>query len=373
MDSNDAMTHIAGLDLLSTAIVLLDGDGRVTWANGAAETLLARSRRTLLGATLTRLFDDGRALGALLALAQGTRASCGEQAIALRLRDGHAAPDGGALLLDCSVSPIDAAGTDASHCVVEMRATGAQWKITREARLGEQQAAQQRLLRDLAHEIKNPLGGIRGAAQLLEGELGRATVGEYTRVIIDECDRLRRLVDRLLAPNTPRPFVSTDIHALLDRVAQLLGAEFGSTHALRTDFDVSLPELLCDREQITQVLLNIGRNACQAAAVARAPQVALRSRIARQRVLAGRAQRMALEVAIIDNGEGIAPEHIERIFQPLFTTRSDGSGLGLSIAQTLVAHHHGAIEVDSERGRTEFRVLLPFAPPQVCGNPAPSP
>jgi two-component system, NtrC family, nitrogen regulation sensor histidine kinase GlnL len=165
-------------------------------------------------------------------------------------------------------------------------------------------------------------------------------------------------------------FVATDIHVVLDRVHQLMNNEFGKTHSITADFDVSLPEVELDSEQMTQVFLNIARNACQSSAEVASPHVTLRTRIARQVVLARRRHRMALEIAIIDNGTGIATEHRDRIFFPLFTTRTEGtgSGLGLSIAQTFVSQHFGTIELDSEPGHTVFRVILPFNHPTDHGN-----
>jgi two-component system, NtrC family, nitrogen regulation sensor histidine kinase GlnL len=188
---------------------------------------------------------------------------------------------------------------------------------------------------------------------------------EYTQVIISEADRLQSLVNRLLTPHKLPRFVSTDIHRLLDRVLQLMKNEFGATHLIDADFDVSLPDVQCDSEQITQVILNIARNACQSSSVVASPHISFRTRVTRQVVLAKRSYRMALEIAVIDNGPGIPFEIRDRIFYPLFTTRTEGtgSGLGLSIAQTFVAQHFGAIEVDSEPGHTMFRVLLPFAHP----------
>ena len=357
------MVETAGLELISTAVLLLGRGYRITYANPAAENLFAQSRRQLLAARLTEVIRDSERLVPALELALANRASYTEQELELHL----AGKNNGAsrLLVNCTASFLESATGDEPQLIVEFRHIDQQLKVAREAKIAEQNQANRELVRNLAHEIKNPLGGLRGAAQLLEGELSSPQLIEYTQVIISEADRLQNLVNRLLTPHKLPRYVPTDIHRLLNRVLQLLTNEFGTTHALEPDFDVSLPEVECDGEQITQVLLNIARNACQSTDGQRNAHVKLRSRIARQVVLARRRYRMALEVAVIDNGPGIPSDIRDRIFYPLFTTRNDGtgSGLGLSIAQTFVAQHFGAIEVDSEPGQTMFRVILPFAHP----------
>ena len=357
------MVETAGLELISTAVLLLGRDYRITYANPAAENLFAQSRRQLLATRLTDVFRDSERLTPALELALTHRASYTEQELELHL-NGKA--DGvSRLVVNCTASFLESTDADDAQLIVEFRHIDQQLKIAREAKIAEQNQANRELVRNLAHEIKNPLGGLRGAAQLLEAELSSPNLVEYTQVIISEADRLQNLVNKLLTPHKLPRYARTDIHRLLNRVLQLLTNEFGTTHALEADFDVSLPEVECDAEQITQVLLNIARNACQSTANQRNAHVKLRSRITRQVVLAKRRYRMALEISVIDNGPGIDPEIRDRIFYPLFTTRNDGtgSGLGLSIAQTFVTQHYGLIEVDSEPGHTLFRVILPFAHP----------
>jgi two-component system, NtrC family, nitrogen regulation sensor histidine kinase GlnL len=357
------MTDTTGLELISTAVLLLGKHHRILYANPAAEHLLQMSKRQLIDAPLTAVFRDCERLYPALDLALSNRASYTEQELELHL----AGKTNGAsrLLVNCTVSFLENAQPDEAQLVVELRHIDQQLKIAREARIAEQNQANRELVRNLAHEIKNPLGGLRGAAQLLEAELTSPQLVEYTQVIIAEADRLQSLVNRLLTPHKLPRFVSTDIHRLLDRVLQLMKNEFGTTHQIDGDFDVSLPEVQCDGEQMTQVVLNIARNACQSSAIQASPHVTLRTRVTRQVVLAKRSHRMALEISVIDNGPGIPFEIRDRIFYPLFTTRTEGtgSGLGLSIAQTFVAQHFGAIEVDSEPGHTTFRVLLPFTHP----------
>ena len=357
------MVETAGLELISTAVLLLGRGYRIIYANPAAESLFAQSRRQLLGTRATDLFRDSERLTPAFELALSHKASYTEQELELHL-SGKA--DGASrLVVNCTASFLDTSDLDDAQLIIEFRHIDQQLKIAREAKIAEQNQANRELIRNLAHEIKNPLGGLRGAAQLLEAELSSPTLMEYTQVIISEADRLQNLVNKLLTPHKLPRYARTDIHRLLNRVLQLLTNEFGTTHALEADFDVSLPEVECDAEQITQVLLNIARNACQSTANQRDAHVKLRSRITRQVVLAKRRYRMALEISVIDNGPGIDPEIRDRIFYPLFTTRNDGtgSGLGLSIAQTFVTQHCGLIEVDSEPGHTLFRVILPFAHP----------
>jgi len=351
---------LAGLELISTSVLLLNGEERVVHANAAAEHLLQLSRRQLCGMALEQVFRDAVRLRPLIDRALQTGASHAEQEVEVHL---NGRTNGAARrVVNCIVSPIDAEDPYRGRLVVEMRPVDQQVRIAREERVSAQNQANRELVRNLAHEIKNPLGGIRGAAQLLERELSEPPLVEYTQVIIHEADRLQALVNRLLTPHRLPHFARQPLHPVLDRVLAVIRAEFGQTHRLRADFDVSLPDVECDAEQITQVVMNIVRNACQSTTQVAQPEVLVRTRVARQVVLARRLHRIAFEIAVIDNGPGVPAELRDRIFYPLFSTRKEGegSGLGLSIAQTFVAQHHGLLEFDSEPGHTEFRVLLPF-------------
>ncbi len=369
-------SETGGLDLITTAVLMLGGDRAISYANPAAEHLLDLSRRQLLGLTLAQVFRDSERLAPALDLASAHGASYTEHEIELHLLG--KVNGASRLVINCTASCLDcptfgatAAPSNAHTLLLELRPIDQELKLAREARIAEQNQANRELVRNLAHEIKNPLGGLRGAAQLLQHELSSPQLLEYTEVIIAEAVRLQSLVNRLLTPHKLPRYVATDIHRVMDRVQQLVKSEFGATHTINADFDVSLPDIEIDGEQITQVILNIARNACQSSECATTPTVTLRTRIARQVVLAKRRHRMALEISVIDNGSGIAPEHRDRIFFPLFTTRSagTGSGLGLSIAQTFVTQHFGAIEVDSEPGHTQFRVILPFSHPSEPLSP----
>ena len=239
-----------------------------------------------------------------------------------------------------------------------------QARLDREERLAEQAQTNKELIRNLAHEIKNPLGGIRGAAQLLELEMATPELTEYTQVIIREADRLQSLVDRLLAPHR-RPHLVGDvnIHEVCERVRSLILAEFPRGLRLVRDYDTSIPEFRGDREQLIQTVLNIAHNACQALAERIAEgdaQISLRTRVARQVTFGKQRYKLALELHVIDNGPGVPDAIKERIFYPLVSGREGGSGLGLTLAQTFVQQHHGLIEVDSTPGHTDFKILIPL-------------
>jgi two-component system nitrogen regulation sensor histidine kinase GlnL len=245
--------------------------------------------------------------------------------------------------------------------LVEMMPLEQQARQEREERLLDQAQANKELIRNLAHEIKNPLGGIRGAAQLLEID---PQLTEYTRVIIHEADRLQTLVDRLLAPHR-RPHVVGDvnIHEVCERVRSLVLVEFPRGLRVIRDYDTSIPEFRGDREQLIQAVLNIAHNACQALTeriAAGDACLTFRTRIARQVTFGKQRYRLALELHVIDNGPGVPDSIKDRIFFPLVSGREGGSGLGLTLAQTFVQQHHGLIECDSEPGRTDFKILIPL-------------
>jgi two-component system nitrogen regulation sensor histidine kinase GlnL len=252
----------------------------------------------------------------------------------------------------------------ADEIIVELLPLEMQARQDREERLAEQAQANKELIRNLAHEIKNPLGGIRGAAQLLEMEIESRELTEYTQVIIHEADRLQTLVDRLLAPHR-RPHLVGDvnIHEVCERVRSLIAAEFPKGLSVVRDYDTSIPEFRGDREQLIQTVLNIAHNACQALAEQIAEGQAIltfSTRIARQTTFGKQRYRLALELHVIDNGPGVPDSIRDRIFYPLVSGREGGSGLGLTLAQTFVQQHHGLIECDSVPGHTDFKILIPL-------------
>ncbi len=340
-----------GLELLATAVVLLTNERYICYANPAAENLFELSRRQLVGHSVGSVFGEAPALFQAIDKALANGASYTEQELELCVAGKLK------LHLSCTVSVVD---TPEATLLLEFRHIDQQLKIAREERLLEQQQANRELIRSLAHEIKNPLGGIRGAAQLLEHELDRPPLIEYTQVIIGEADRLQTLVDRLLTPHRLPKYRRTNIHELLVRVGSVLQAEFPQILIL-SDFDTSLPELEADPEQLTQALFNIVRNAAQALEnISGTREIRLRTRVARGITLAKRRHRLALAVSVEDNGPGVPDAIRDKIFFPLVSGREGGSGLGLTIAQTFIAQHSGAIECESVPGHTIFTVLLPL-------------
>jgi two-component system nitrogen regulation sensor histidine kinase GlnL len=261
------------------------------------------------------------------------------------------------------VTPIASGG---AALAIEFKHIDQQLRIAREQRLLEQQQANRELIRSLAHEIKNPLGGIRGAAQLLETEADPRTFSEYTQVIIGEADRLQALVDRLLAPHRkPHVVATVNIHEVTERVRALIDAEFTRGLVTERDYDASLPEFQGDREQLIQAVLNIARNAAEAladrAAATGDARIVFRTRVSRQTTIGKQRWRLALELHVEDNGPGVPESLRERIFFPLVSGREGGSGLGLTLAQTFIQQHHGIVEFESEPGRTLFKVVIPIA------------
>jgi two-component system nitrogen regulation sensor histidine kinase GlnL len=338
-----------GLDLLDTAVVLVDAPLTVRYLNPSAENLFELSNRNVAGLAVARLFgEDGKLTGAIR-YARDHNCSYTEHDLTL-------APGGrGKLHLVCTVTPVETDHT--GGFLLEFRRIEQQLRIAREERLLDQTKANRELIRNLAHEIKNPLGGIRGAAQLLDRELERPNLHEYTQVIIKEADRLQSLVDRLLTPHRlPHP-APLNVHEVLEHVRSVIAAEFPAGITIQRDYDASLPPLVGDREQLIQAFLNIMRNAAQA--LQGEGEITLRTRIARQVTLARRRYRHALCVHVIDNGPGVPEAIRERIFFPLVSGRADGSGLGLTIAQNYISQHHGTVAFESVPGSTCFTVLLP--------------
>jgi two-component system nitrogen regulation sensor histidine kinase GlnL len=351
----EAPARYAGLDLLATAVLIVGADGAVAYANQAAEQLFDLSRRSLVGHRTARLFAEEGDVEQMLVDAGANKLGLRRQLLSVRRP--HREP----LPVQAVASALYAEDTPLA---LELAEIEQQLKVTREEHQLDQTEANRQLLRSLAHEIKNPLGGIRGAAQLLEGELVSAEQREYTRVIIGEADRLQSLVDRLLAPHRhPRVVGPVNIHEVCERVRAVILAEFPRGLAVRRDYDASVPDVHGDREQLIQALLNVVRNAAQAldARIAAGDaEIVLRTRVARQVTIARHRHRLALALHVIDNGPGIPEELKERIFYPLVSGREGGSGLGLTLAQTFIQQNDGAIEVDSRPGRTEFRLLIPY-------------
>lgn len=349
-------------DLLSTLVAVVDLHGRVIYANAALEDALGVSRRVIEGSDLARSFAQPQELDAALGgVAANAFASLRYDALVIP-QSGQAAPE------RIPVHVIITQTEDPAEVIVEMLPLQQQEKVDREERNATQALANKELIRNLAHEIKNPLGGIRGAAQLLQMELSDSekakSLTEYTQVIIHEADRLQTLVDRLLEPHRkPREIGDVNIHEVCERVRSLIVAEFPKGLKVVRDYDISIPDFRGDKEQLIQTVLNIAHNAAQVLVERMATgdaQIILRTRIARQVTLGKRRYRLALELHIVDNGPGIPAEIKDRIFYPLVSGREGGSGLGLTLAQTFVQQHDGLISVESQPGRTEFIITIPL-------------
>lgn len=351
-------TSLDGLDLLASAVIVLDREGGICYANPAAENLLENSFKVLAHQKLNDLFINDDQLTNIFDQALAQKFANLRQDLILE-RVGREP-----LQVEIIVTVLD---NPEMPVLFELRENVQQLKLDREERLMDQSQANKELIRNLAHEIKNPLGGIRGAAQLLEMELPERhlkELGEYTQVIIKEADRLQTLVDRLLAPHR-RPHIVGDvnIHEVCERVRSLILAEFPNGLTIKRDYDLSLPEFRGDKEQLIQAVLNIAHNGAQALSErikANDAVLTFQTRIARQVTLAKVRYRLALDLHIIDNGPGVPSEIQDRIFYPLVSGRDGGSGLGLTLAQIFVQQHLGLIECESRPGHTDFRILIPL-------------
>ena len=340
-------------DLLATLVAVVRTDGLVLFANAALEDALGISRRTIEGSQLPDCFTEPHILQNALEGA-GSNEFAALRYDAWLKRISHEA-----MPVHVVVAQTDTPG----EAIVELLPLEQQARQDREERLVDQAQANKELIRNLAHEIKNPLGGIRGAAQLLQMDISKELT-EYTQVIIHEADRLQTLVDRLLAPHR-RPHLVGDvnIHEVCERVRSLILAEFPKGLKVVRDYDTSIPDFRGDREQLIQAVLNIAHNACQALAerlAAADAQITFKTRIARQVTFGKQRYRLALELHVVDNGPGVPDSIKDRIFYPLVSGREGGSGLGLTLAQTFVQQHHGLIECDSVPGRTDFKLLIPL-------------
>ena len=352
--------RFAGLDLLTSAVIILDDKGCVAFANTAAETMLDFSLRTVRGQKLSSILVNGTLIDELFADAR--RLEYANKRLDFPLHR----PGREALQVHGIVTVLH--DEPRTPVVFEMQETDQQRRFDREERLHDQSQINRELIRNLAHEIKNPLGGIRGAAQLLQMEMSSppfaAEMTEYAEVIIKEADRLQSLVDRLLAPHRKARIVGdVNIHEVCERVRSVMKAEYSRGLDIARDYDASIPEFRGDKEQLIQALLNIAHNASQAlgARIAKGDaEILLRTRVVRQATVARTRHRLALELHVIDNGPGIDPEIRDRVFLPLVSGREGGTGLGLTLAQTFVEEHHGTIDFESRPGRTDFRILLPL-------------
>jgi len=337
-------------ELLSLAVIVVNPHNQIEWLNASAQTLFEAGQKQTFGRSLYDLVRDAQILIDLI-----DRARSGHDAISYRGLRLNAAPDRSE---NDRYVDITASLLDDNYVLIEISDTTRQLRITRDATLLAQQDGQRQMARALAHEIKNPLGGLRGAAQLLERELPDARLHEYTNLIIREADRLRKLVDNLLGPGGPQHLAKTNIHELLEHVYKLMRNEADKDVLIVKDYDPSLPDVTIDRDQIIQAMLNIGRNAIQA--VGSVGRIILRTRIGVNETIGTQRHRLICKVQVEDDGQGVPEQLAETLFYPLVTSRPEGTGLGLALAQDLVTRHGGLIEFDSRKGRTVFTLLLPI-------------
>ncbi|MEX2489803.1 MAG: nitrogen regulation protein NR(II) [Pseudomonadales bacterium] len=340
------------LDNLSTALLFLDHQLKLCFINPSAESLLEISGTRSCGQPVSELFAETRELESVMYDAIQTGQPYTRRKAEIKLNSG------GTKTVDYTVTPVNE--DEQPRLLMEVHPLDRYLRIDRDEAIRSHQDTTRQMIRGLAHEIKNPLGGIRGSAQLLSRELDNAPLLEYTNIIIQETDRLTALVDRLLGPRTlPRPRM-TNIHELLERTYKLIEMESDQRINISRDYDPSIPELYIDAELMMQAIFNIARNAAQSVADTPNATLTLVTRTERQFTIGNARHRLVVKIDIIDNGPGIPPALHEQLFYPMISGRPDGSGLGLSFAQSIVHQHHGLIEFESEPGDTRFTIIIPL-------------
>ncbi len=347
--NNELSTAI--LDNVVTATLMLDENLVVRYANPATEQLFSHSTNRIINAPLSSLIQHASMDIALLTQPLQSGQSITDSDVTFVV-------DGKPLMLEVTASPLT--WNKQLMLLIEMRKIGQQRRLSQELNQHAQQQAAKLLVRGLAHEIKNPLGGLRGAAQLLEKMLPDPSLSEYTQIIIEQADRLRALVDRLLGPQKPGKKQPENLHIVLEKVRQLVELESGSKVIIDRDYDPSLPDILMDADQIEQALLNIVSNAAQILYGQDDARIILKTRTVHQANIHGQRYKLSARIEIIDNGPGIPTKLQDTLFYPMVSGREGGTGLGLSISQNLIDQHKGKIDVESWPGRTTFTIYLPI-------------
>ncbi|MCY3622228.1 MAG: nitrogen regulation protein NR(II) [Gammaproteobacteria bacterium] len=344
------------LDQLTTAVVVVDAASdrsfRISYLNQSAQSLFGRSDTRTLGIPLARLIHDDHATPAVLQDVLDTGQPFTKREVPLYVVDGL-------VRVNYSISPLSE-----TELLVEFERLDRFIRIDRDERHVTLQETVRKLARGLAHEIKNPLGGLRGAAQLLDRQLVDDEQREYTSVIISEADRLRNLVDRIMGPNGEVSFEPVNVHHVIERVVKLLEAESPAEVKFERSYDPSLPHVEADFERLVQATLNVLGNATLALKDTPDPCIRLATRVVRQFTIGPNRHRLVANVDFIDNGPGVPADIADRIFYPMISGRAEGSGLGLAITQTIIAQHNGLIECESEPGRTVFSFYLPISQPR---------
>jgi two-component system nitrogen regulation sensor histidine kinase GlnL len=339
------------LDHINEAILLFDRDLTLAYINTAGEILLAGSARHLIGLGAYDLFksSDPALLMNLEQCLTMEELLVGRELTLDRITS--------TVTINFCVTPLFS-NEQVTEILVELQQVDNHLRISKEEQLLTQQNTARLLVRGLAHEIKNPLGGLRGAAQLLDLELHDPELKEYTRIIIAESDRLQGLMDKMLGPNKLPNKQALNIHEVVERVRQLVQAESSGNLIIKSDYDPSIPDLQADKDQLIQAILNIARNAVQA--IDGKGNITIKTRIHRHMNIGRKRYKLTAKIDIIDNGPGIDADMMNQIFYPMITRRAEGTGLGLSIAQSLINQHNGLIECNSEPGNTVFSIFLPI-------------
>ncbi|GAA0812242.1 nitrogen regulation protein NR(II) [Colwellia sp. D2M02] len=337
---------------LITAVIILNDQLRIVYVNPAAEALLIKSLYRLYGTTTELIFANTSINAKRLQQLLNTGQEFTDSDVVITLNKSHR------FTAELTASPVEF--ENSPHVLLELKQIDHQKQISLEVFQQQQWIAGRDLIKGLAHEIKNPLGGLRGAAQLLSKEIG-IEQQEYTSMIIEQADRLTNLVDRLLGPNQLPQIHAQNIHSVLEKVCQLVDYSHDTSVNLKRDYDPSIPLVECDHEKLQQALLNIVNNAIQA--IDKENSITLKTRIASNITINGKRVKLAVEISIIDDGPGIPSKIQDTLFYPMVSGRSNGTGLGLSIAQTLINQHHGKLSCHSQPGHTEFMIVLPLKQP----------
>lgn len=353
---------------LTSAILILDDQLRVLYLNPAAENLLESSLHRMQDATIGSILSEEESSEEIFKQSLVDQRPYTKREVQVRILGN------GTITIDYTITPVNSPKLG-SVLLLEIQKLDRLIRISKDEALVSTHHATKALIRGVAHEVKNPLGGIRGAAQLLQKQLPDEDLLDYTQVIIEETDRLRNLVDNMLGPRKIPNFEAVNVHEVLERVKSLVEAERGDSIEIVRDYDPSLPDLNADKDQLIQATLNIARNAAQALLEKHnsgeekslsdsddqtSPQIKLQTRALRQFTIGSNRYKLAIRINVEDNGPGIPPELMESLFYPLVSGRATGTGLGLSIAQSIVQQHKGIIECESEPGKTLFSIIIPL-------------
>ncbi|MFT5281821.1 MAG: two-component system nitrogen regulation sensor histidine kinase GlnL [Yoonia sp.] len=361
---DDRYNYELFLNSVKTALILVNNKFEVSFANEAALNLLETGINQIRERPLNDFLVDENFNQQQIVRALRNQEDYRETGVVMRFRDGRFTT------VDINANIINVNGQ--TKALLEINPVDKQRKITQESQQYAQQVAARELVRGLAHEIKNPLGGIRGAAQLLEKKLSNPEEKEFTQMIIDQADRLSNLVDRLLGPNSLPQKRQFNLHQILDKVQSVIMNDLSFSMELARDYDPSIPDLFADPDMLQQAILNIARNASQALQSdnhsIKQPMITFKTRIERQCVIKGVRHQLSAKVSITDNGPGIPSDLKDTLFYPMVSSKDNGSGLGLSIAQTLTDYHNGKIDVQSFPGFTEFSLYIPILTKDTSSN-----